>query len=62
MITIPPYLKKGDTIGIVRPSGYMPAENAATCIKTLESWGYKVKTGSIVASLLIINSSDKINY
>jgi len=45
MITVPHYLKKGDTIGIVCPSGYMPAENAATCIKTLEAWGYKVKTG-----------------
>ena len=45
MIKIPPYLKKGDTIGIVCPSGYMPAENEATCIKTLEAWGYKVKTG-----------------
>lgn len=50
MITIPPYLKKGDTIGIVCPSGYMPAENAETCIKTLESWGYKVKIGSTLGS------------
>ncbi len=50
MIMIPPYLKKGDTIGIVCPSGFMPAENAATCIKTLESWGYKVKTGSTLGS------------
>jgi len=43
---IPPYLKKGDTIGIVCPSGYMPAENAVTCIKTIESWGFKVKIGA----------------
>ncbi len=50
MITIPPYLKKGDTIGIVCPSGYMAAENIETCIKTLESWGYKVKVGSTVGS------------
>ena len=50
MITTPPYLKKGDTIGIVCPSGYMPAENAETCIKTLESWGYKVKVGSTLGS------------
>jgi len=46
MITIPPYLKKGDTIGIVCPSGYMPAENAKTCIETLENWGFKVKVGT----------------
>ena len=50
MITTPPYLKKGDTIGIVCPSGYMPAENAETCIKILESWGYKVKVGSTLGS------------
>lgn len=45
MIKIPPYLKKGDTIGIVCPSGFMPAENAATCIQTLQDWGFKVKVG-----------------
>ena len=50
MITIPPYLKKGDTIGIVCPSGYMPAENAETCIKTLETWGYRVKVGDTVGA------------
>lgn len=50
MITIPPYLKKGDTIGIIAPSGFMPAENAETCIKTLETWGYKVKVGSTVGN------------
>ena len=47
---IPPYLKKGDTIGIVCPSGYMPAENAITCIKTLETWGYKVQVGNTVGN------------
>jgi len=50
MITIPPYLKKGDIIGIVCPSGYMPAENAETCIKTLEAWDYRVKVGSTLGS------------
>lgn len=50
MITIPPYLKKGDTIGIVCPSGFMPAENAATCIETLQNWGFKVKTGSTLGN------------
>jgi muramoyltetrapeptide carboxypeptidase len=43
---IPPYLQKGDTIGIVCPSGYMPEEKAATCIQVLQQWGYRVKTGS----------------
>lgn len=43
---IPPYLQKGDTIGIVCPSGYMPGEKAATCIQMLQQWGYQVKTGN----------------
>lgn len=45
MAIIPPYLKKGDTIGIVCPAGYMPLEKIETCIQTLQQWGYKVKTG-----------------
>src|SRR5688572_24861216 len=46
MIKTPPYLKKGDTIGIVCPAGYMPMEKALTCIRVLEEWGYRVKTGA----------------
>jgi muramoyltetrapeptide carboxypeptidase len=46
MTTIPPYLKKGDTIGIVCPAGFMPAEKLQTCISVLMEWGYKVKTGT----------------
>lgn len=45
MAIIPPYLKKGDTIGIVCPAGYMPQEKAETCIEVLQTWGYKVKVG-----------------
>jgi muramoyltetrapeptide carboxypeptidase len=50
MITIPPYLKKGDTIGMVCPAGYMAAEKVQTCISTLQEWGYKVKVGKTVGS------------
>ncbi|MDP4285077.1 MAG: LD-carboxypeptidase [Bacteroidota bacterium] len=46
MTIIPPYLKPGDTIGIVCPSGYMPAEKYQTCIKTLTGWGFKVIIGN----------------
>ncbi len=48
MIKIPPYLKKGDTIGIVCPSGYMTLEKVETSIKTLKDWGFKVKLGNTV--------------
>lgn len=51
MITVPPYLKPGDTIGLVCPAGYMPLEKAAECIRVLqEEWGYRVKVGSTVGS------------
>lgn len=49
-MTIPPYLKKGDTIGITCPAGYMVAENAQTCIDTLQTWGYQVMVGKTLGS------------
>lgn len=45
MIKQPPYLKKGDTIGIVCPAGSMSLSKIKTCISTLKTWGYKVKCG-----------------
>lgn len=48
MIKIPPYLKKGDTIGLVCPAGYMPFERVKTCVNTLQDWGYNVNVGATV--------------
>lgn len=45
MMYIPPYLQKGDTIGIICPAGFMPKNKANTCIQVLQQWGYKVKLG-----------------
>lgn len=50
MTIIPPYLKKGDTIGIVCPAGYMPVEKLQTCMTVLMDWGFKVKAGDTVGS------------
>ena len=51
MIKTPPYLKPGDTIGIVCPSGYMSPSKMAECIRVLhEEWGYKVKLGRTAGS------------
>jgi muramoyltetrapeptide carboxypeptidase len=50
MSLIPPYLKKGDTIAIVCPSGFMPYEKAATCIDVLQQWGYKVRVGKTLGT------------
>lgn len=50
MTIIPPYLKAGDTIGILCPSGAMPAHKADTCIEVLQQWGYQVKIGKTVTT------------
>lgn len=50
MTIIPPYLKKGDTIGLVCPAGAMPEGKADTCINILQEWGYKVQVGQTVRS------------
>jgi len=47
---IPPYLKKGDTIGIVAPAGFMPIEKMQSCIETLDAWGYNVVLGETTHS------------
>jgi muramoyltetrapeptide carboxypeptidase len=51
MIETPPYLEKGDVIGIVCPSGFMPVEKTSECIRVLnEEWGYQTKVGRTVGS------------
>lgn len=50
MVSIPPYLSKGDTIGIVCPSGYMAFEKAQSCIDTLQQWGFKLKIGNTLGN------------
>jgi muramoyltetrapeptide carboxypeptidase len=50
MIKIPPYLKKGDCIGITCPAGYMAIEKAQTCINSLQQWGFTVMVGKTVGS------------
>lgn len=50
MSKIPNYLKKGDTIGIVAPAGFMPIEKMQSCIEILDSWGYTVELGTTTHS------------
>ncbi len=50
MIKIPPYLQKGDTIGIVAPAGYMPFEKIHACMDALGDWGYNVALGDTAHS------------
>jgi muramoyltetrapeptide carboxypeptidase len=48
---LPPYLKPGNTIGIVCPAGFMAAERIVTCVETLKSWGFRVKIGKTVGGI-----------
>jgi len=47
---IPPYLKKGNTIGITCSSGFMEKVKANACIKTLQEWGLEVMVGKTLNS------------
>ena len=50
MIKLPPFLKKGATIGITCPAGFMEKEKVDRCIYTLQSWGYEVMVGKTIGS------------
>lgn len=47
-MTVPTYLKRGDTIAICCPAGYMPKEKVLSCVSTLQNEGYKVIVGENV--------------
>jgi muramoyltetrapeptide carboxypeptidase len=49
-MTTPPYLRKGDTIAITCPAGYMAKEKVAVCVEVLKKEGYKVLVGKTVGS------------
>jgi muramoyltetrapeptide carboxypeptidase len=49
-MTTPSYLKKGDTIAITCPAGFMAKEKVAVCVETLKKEGYKVLVGKTVGS------------
>src|SRR5258705_1400039 len=51
MIKTPPYLEKGDIIGMVCPAGAMPVEKTSECIRVLnEEWGFQTKVGKTVGN------------
>jgi muramoyltetrapeptide carboxypeptidase len=45
---IPPYLKKGDTIGITCPAGFITLEDIQPSIIKMKEWGFEIKIGSTV--------------
>jgi len=46
----PPYLKKGSTIGITCPSGYISNERMFPAIELLQEKGFRVKVGATVGN------------
>lgn len=60
-VQLPPSLKKGDTVGIVCPAGYMDAAKAAECIRVLQQWGFNVRTGDTLggASVNYFSGTDE---
>jgi muramoyltetrapeptide carboxypeptidase len=49
-VIIPSYLKQGDAIGMICPSGFMPLDKAQKCIDILQQWGFKVQVGKTVGN------------
>lgn len=49
-IKIPPYLKKGDTIGIACPSGYISLEECQAAIMKMKEWGFNIRLGMSVGA------------
>jgi len=47
---MPPYLKKGDVIGITCPSGYISMEECLPAINKMEEWGFTVITDNTVGA------------
>lgn len=47
---LPPPLRKGQTIGLMCPAGYMQVDRVQHCVRALGEWGYKVRVGVTVGS------------
>lgn len=45
---IPPYLKKGDTIGITCPAGFITLPEIQPAIIQLTAWGFKISIGNTI--------------
>ena len=45
---IPPYLKKGDMIGITCPAGFITVQDIQPAVNKLKEWGFAVKIGDTI--------------
>jgi muramoyltetrapeptide carboxypeptidase len=46
--TIPPYLRKADTIGITSPAGYITLEDIQPALIKIKEWGFNVSIGNTI--------------
>ncbi|MGZ3845024.1 MAG: S66 peptidase family protein [Flavisolibacter sp.] len=44
----PPYLRKGDTIGITAPAGFITQEEIQPAVQVMQSWGYNTVVGDTI--------------
>jgi muramoyltetrapeptide carboxypeptidase len=47
-VSLPPYLKPGDTIGITCPAGFITHDAIKPAVELMQSWGFKVEIGKTV--------------
>ena len=48
VLKIPPYLKKGDVIGITCPAGFITQKDIEPAVIKLKEWGFEIKVGKTV--------------
>lgn len=49
-VKIPPFLQKGDTIGICCPSGFITLDEVQSAVHKFQEWGFEVKIGLTVGA------------
>ncbi|MBN9299546.1 MAG: LD-carboxypeptidase [Filimonas sp.] len=49
-LIIPPYLKKGDVIGITSPAGYILEKDIQSAVQQIETWGFKTEVGKTIGT------------
>jgi muramoyltetrapeptide carboxypeptidase len=45
---IPPYLQKGDVIGVTSPAGFISVEEIQPAMQVMQGWGYQIKVGATI--------------
>ena len=47
-VKIPPYLNRGDWVGITSPAGFITTEQVQPSILQMQSWGFQIKIGETI--------------